>query len=417
MKLSEAATLGLLALGACTEPAPAPQPKREAPVAPAAPVVDIYPKSELLHQELEFPVPEELEMSPEEFERFVKGLGQEFAKQYKASFAKKTVEERGRNEEMNSTIEGFIRHLNRKSGGKFNKAFQKQFPGENPKVDMVKLTQLLNQLFHAEGSHLQLKKENGAWLAEIYRFQETDAVAIHDHLGSAEYPVLYMTETLIRRFPPALAEADANSMTIQFYENHLSAEALELIGELGVYPNFSHADRARLGQELKKDTLHHEAVHLLLHSRDRALRDYQGCVRERVAFVAEAMVFNTEGCFTSRQIQELCGFSAELEHSPYAGPWTQMGVLGLSIGTDDPNYLFITTLPHYTFNTLPVADQATIAEASRKTGERFQTSLLRTRVGQSTTMLAKTQAVGRQGYKDCLRLTEQLRAEVKRAAN
>ncbi len=409
MKTSALSLVGVLALGACNTPeepkkAPAPIPARQELNAG-------YPESTLMGQTFEFKKPEGLTaMTQEEFEALVDGLSSQFARGYKEHQAR-PLEERKDKKNMNQLIMSFCQFLSKRSQNKIDSYFEATFP-RGTKVELQDVVKFLNQFLHADDSHLRLRLEDGVWSVDQYQFSGTDQIEVHDKLGSGTYPILHITANLTGELPPhTLAEGDITDNLVQFYVNDQEKTTARLSREVSTLPGM--VPPQNLGTELTNDTLHHEAAHLLLIDREREVNLYQGCVQARVnADIQGYGTLHLDGCFTARQVQELCGYSAELAATNGAGKWTLLDRLDDDISDQAPDYLFVRLSQPYTIDLLTQSSRESIMFQLRETGGLSTVDLKN--FAATDLSAADVQAIGRRGYDECQRLTAELRKVVEK---
>lgn len=412
MKFNETALLGALAFSACTteftETPKAPTALKEPPVAAQAVSVDL-PTSELSKESVDYSQPPR-GMSPEAFKHLSRGIGVQFSRGYNDSWAQKTPQEKQEQKTTNELIRSFTSFLDKKDQtGEFRGLFQQTFP-KGSKIDVTDLVKFLNQFFHADACHLRISKTEEGWETALYRFDDTNRVSIKDTQGSGEYPVLYITENLTGAYPDPVAEGDVKEGLIQFYSRNQDAAAQRMAREFAVYPRLQAPDAKKLLEELTKDTLHHEAVHLLLINRNRELAYWQGCVRGQLNVNMGPAVQHLQGCFTPLQVHELCGHAAEIASSDFAGPWTHMDYLGDRAPESAAQYLFLETLMPQTLATLaPEITTGLLQEAQIMGG--FKAEKVKEQVGSTDYPLTSTQEVGRRGYEACLNLLGELQRQ------
>lgn len=409
MKLRNFALLGLLALEGDTEkPEPA-KAELSAPSAPAAVIDAGYPESQLLGESVVYEKPAGLDMSQEEFEELAKGSSGHFATTYKQKYAKLSEEERRDQKHINELVTDVCRFLSERSGKKIDPYYLSRFP-QGAKVELLDLVRFLNEFLHADGAHLQLRQQDKVWIINEYRFDQTDQIAIHDKLGAAKYPVLYIVENMTGELPAqTTAEGDTNGQVVQFYVNDQTQMAKRLAEDFKGYPGTQNPEEFEAS--LTRDTLHHEATHLLLVDRDKEVNFHQGCMQRRVDAEIYGMgTLHIENCFTPRQVQELCGYSAELAGSEGTGKWTLLDRVDDAIPPDAPDSLFVRLMQPYVVDRLSSENQGVIAEQVKTQGGFNLVDLKQFAAEDLTTTDVK--AIGQRAYDECKRLTAELRTEL-----
>lgn len=355
-----------------TPPQKMPEPASTAPVStivytPETPIDTNTkaPESEQAHKPFLTVVPEDIKMSPKQFETLCKTFGKETEQKVKTLHEELIKNPRNRDTLLQ---EFFTERLN--NLGKTHAEVRPFLQSRVQDLDMERAVNLLNT-FIKPGGYAFLFITRGEYLIGFAPIESTDSIQIHDSKATATYPIYFLGKDSIpnEAFPDHIgATVDPLDNSILYFQPEEKRGELRK-EELEKWNPQSPLNLSERDAEDKRLEVHHEATHLFLASRysnlssDANVKGY----KIPVTLPLGDKTVTYKDPITNEMLTELASVGAELADLQEDLPSVQLHYAdGKFINPRDPYHLVLLALLHYSIDSASpsalkeevIADQA-----------------------------------------------------------